>query len=152
MAVGVPIIISVEDQTITLAYEEPPSAEFAAPEAQLVNIYFVATGKLREDGFVARSARLIVDIWIIDLAHKTKTCYQWRLSDVNMDGFVDEVAGEIVMENQEDTVTEIRPLQTSHRNMDDYSRLFKDCLDQFLQNLKLPSLDALFRLPDRFVS
>jgi hypothetical protein len=150
----VPITISVSftseavpgtEHAIALAYEETPSVdeEFRSGETQFLNMYFVVTGIIREEQFVARNARLTINIWIHDSADLIKTCYQWRLEDADMDGVVENVAAEVITENQENTVTGVRPLQSPNRDMNDYSRLYGNCLDHFLQRLRLHSLDEL---------
>ena len=151
----VPITISVDfapegvprtEYMIALAYEETTSSgeEFRSGETRFANIYLIVTGLIREEVFVARIARLIINIWIHDSADLTKTCYQWRLSDADFDGIVENVAAEVITENQENTVTGIRPLETPNRDMNDYSQLYRNCLDHFLKSLKLHSLDDLF--------
>ena len=144
----VPITISVDfapegvprtEYMIALAYEETTSNG-----EEFVNIYLIVTGLIREEVFVARIARLIINIWIHDSADLTKTCYQWRLSDADFDGIVENVAAEVITENEENTVTGIGPLETPNRDMNDYSQLYRNCLDHFLKSLKLHSLDDLF--------
>ena len=138
----VPITISVDERSIALAYEEMGNHadELAGEQTQFTHVYLILTGVFENTRFIPRIARLTINIWIVDSSEPTKTCYQWRLTDEDWNGLIDYVAGEIIAENQEDTVTEIRPLYTSNRDMDEYSRLYRSCRDYLLNRSTLRSL------------
>ena len=142
----VPVTLTVGERMIALTYEETAygGEESALGEAQFTNIYLILTGISEDATFTPRIGRLTINIWIINSAEPISTCYQWRLLDEDMDGFVDEVAGEIVDENREGTVKGIHPLRNLHRNMNDFSQLYRYCLDHLVRNLNVSTLDELF--------
>ena len=144
----VPIKILVDEHMISLAYEEMMGIVdgSVSNNTEFVNVYLILTGNCEEATFVPQIARLTINIWVLNSADLTKTCYQWRLTDANWDGLVDDVSGEIITENQKDTVTGIRPLYTSNRDMNEYSQLYRSCLGQFLKCLNLHDHDELFKI------
>jgi hypothetical protein len=132
---------------ITLAYEEAIDIdnEPKAEQEQFVNVYLVLTGILGEKDFEAHGARLTINIWTVSSSDRTKRCYQWRLADSDLDGLIDEIGAEVITESQTDTVTGIQPLHTLNRDLPDYSRLYRYCLDHLLKRLNLRSQDILYK-------
>lgn len=144
----VPITIAVDEHMISLAYKETANNvdEPVSDDTRIVNVYLILTGVFEHAGFNPRNSRLIINIWIFNPADRTKTCYQWRLTDADLDGLIDDAVGEIIMENQEDTVTGIRPSQSPNRDLNDYSQLYRKCSDHLLKRFNVHSLDELFKL------
>jgi hypothetical protein len=145
----VPISVSVRGNMIALTYEETmiDSEQSVSEDTSRTNLYTNLIGIFEPDGFSPRIARLTINMWIINTTERTKICYQWRLTDAEADGIIDEVAGEIVTEDWKGTVTGINPLSVPYRDMDEYTLLYRSCLDHFLERLNLHSIDELIKLP-----
>jgi len=145
----VPISVSVHGYMIALTYEETmiDAKESVSEDIPRTNLFTNLIGIFEPDGFSPRIVRMTINVWISNTTERTRTCYQWRLTDADADWIIDEVTEEIVTEDWKGTVTGIRPLPTPHRDKGEYTLLYRSCLDHFLERLNLHSIDELFKLP-----